>query len=208
MQSVKTAQLGSASRLEFLKNSAYHLQQESPSTSRHLLSVYNHLLLEESRPLPAAQQRESCPACGNYRNPNAYTTTKRTSGLHKAQKLKVRKKGASTSWSTAMEYKCSTPQCGRYTYQKLQRPPRYMDQRKIRSKDTDTKPTSTVQAAKDLSQLAKVISTPTPKISSDNAGSKKRAKARKQQGLQALLNKQKSQSQTSSPLDLMDFLQS
>ena len=161
------------------------------STSAHLLAVHTRLLHEEFKSLNAQQKRDHCGACGTIRKPQWSKVTE--------IKPKKSKSLASGSVSTgATVYKCL--RCCQRTV---------LPQKNSRN-----------NISKSLSRAATITSTrgSTPKgvdvqgstqastdpKAGDNQSSKKRAKARKQGGLQALLaSKQRAQPS----LDLLDFLQ-
>ncbi|RMJ21694.1 hypothetical protein PHISP_07433 [Aspergillus sp. HF37] len=192
-----------SSQLTFLKDSAHSLASQSPSTAAHLLAVHNQILHHQFKPLNQRQKDAFCGACGSIRNPQSTET------------IQIRKKGASGSSSKsntpggATVYKCR--RCGRRTVKPLRREP-------IRSNiPKSTAEASSAPAVQSSASTTEAPAPPTlpqpgpqtaeqskPGKTAENAGSKKRAKTRKQGGLQALLAS-KQQSQPS--LDLFDFLQ-
>ncbi|PKX95307.1 ribonuclease P Rpr2/Rpp21/SNM1 subunit [Aspergillus novofumigatus IBT 16806] len=189
-------------RLNFLKDSACMLDSLSLSTASHLLMVHNRILHDEFKPLTQRQLDFACGACGSIRKPERTKT------------IEIRKRKAKSSSSSASKkasalgatvYKCL--RCHRRTVKPAARP-------NITSKpDTTAAPVSTTQSttsttAKSVSPAAQSGEADRSSKTADNASSKKRAKARKQGGLQALLaSKQQSQSKSSQSLDLFDFLQ-
>ncbi|OJD22828.1 hypothetical protein ACJ73_05823 [Blastomyces percursus] len=198
----------STAQLKYLKYSAHYLAAQTPSTSSHLLSVHNQLLRDESKRLSTAQHRELCGACGSIRSSDSSKTIAvKHNGVLKRRKKQV----SSVESSPFVIYRCL--RCQRQKFLSSQsniKPP------------TSRKPhltaiiASTTQTS---SQSGKVDSRPretesaantTLQKSTENVSSKKRAKARKQQGLMAALaaGKQRAQSQTSpsGSLDLLDFL--
>ncbi|KAA8650921.1 ribonuclease P Rpr2/Rpp21/SNM1 subunit [Aspergillus tanneri] len=183
-------------RLNFLKESAGALSACSPSTAAYLMTVHNHIFLAECRPLNQRQQEASCGACGSMRN-DEFTKTIRIN-KKKAKRVSAAK-GFTLDGATV--YKCL--RCHRRTImparQKSCRP------QAPRSPSTVTENTSTGVISPQ--QAPESVETEKSNKAAENASSKKRAKARKQGGLQALLaSKQKSQASSSS-LDLFDFLQ-
>lgn len=59
-----------SARLDFLKASARLLSQQSPSTSAHLMTMHNSILLQDkSSHLPIKDQMDACPSCGSVRIP-------------------------------------------------------------------------------------------------------------------------------------------
>jgi RNase P subunit RPR2 len=192
-----------SSQLTFLKDSAHSLASQSPSTAAHLLAVHNQILHHQFKPLNQRQKDAFCGACGSIRSPQS------------TESIQIHKKGASGSSSKnntsggATVYKCR--RCGRRTVNPLRREP-------IRSNiPNSTAQTSSAPAVQSSASTTDAPAPPTlpqpgpqaaeqskPGKTAENAGSKKRAKTRKQGGLQALLAS-KQQSQPS--LDLFDFLQ-
>ncbi|PGG96529.1 hypothetical protein AJ79_09547 [Helicocarpus griseus UAMH5409] len=201
----------STAQLKFLKNSAQYLAAQSPSTSSHLISVHNELLRHDSKRLSAANHREFCGACGSIRTP---TSSKAINvKKHRVKKRRKDRRGASKQASStelcpALIYKCL--RCHRKKYQSFQ----------TFTKNAQSRmplPTAIASTTGTPSQPASVKegqeqrTTATLPKSTENLSSKKRAKARKQQGLMVALaaSKQRTQSQTSPPsssLDLLDFL--
>jgi hypothetical protein len=194
------------SRLSFLKNSAHFLSAQSPSTSAHLLTVHNQVLIEESKALSPSQQREFCAACGTIRVPgrttNVYTKTRRA----KKRRSDSPRPTRSTEPYSGVVYDCL--RCSRQTIQPLQKPPRRGQGMKTLFTPSSSPRPSTTQSKQNFVEVDQPNHT--AKARSESASSKKRAKTRKNQGLHALLaaGKQRSQSQNlqSTSLDLFDFL--
>ncbi|KAI1915180.1 hypothetical protein LOZ61_001856 [Ophidiomyces ophidiicola] len=187
-----TAQLG------FLKRAAVILNHESPSTAAHLVTVHRSILHEKLLPLTLTQKKEHCPCCGTIRSP-ALTCTD-------SQKCRKRRKpqSASAREDSKVIYNCL--RCQRQTIQPFRKQPsRNLKTAGLVESSQSRNPTSA--DALDAVQSSK----PNPagtKSSTDNANSKKRAKARKQQGLLATLAASKRQPSQSSPsFGLLDLLQ-
>lgn len=188
-----------ASQLNFLRDSASSLSSLSPSTAAHLLSVHNRIVHNDLRPLNQRQQEFSCSSCGTIRKPET---------SRKFQVKKKKSKRASSSSDGATIYKCL---CCRRRAVKPNR--KELVRTKLPSRTTSPAPeASTATTGPSTEKTVSQKPNPEPVEASkaktaENANSKKRAKARKQGGLQALLaSKQQSQPATSS-LDLFDFLQ-
>jgi hypothetical protein len=189
-------------RLNYLRDSASVLDSLSPSTASYLLMVHNRILHDEFKPLTQRQLDFACGACGSIRK------------LERTRAIEIRNQKAKSSSSSASKkapvvgatvYKCL--RCHRRTVKPAARP-------NITSRpDTTATALSTTQlttstTAKSVSPTAQSVEADRSSKTADNASSKKRAKARKQGGLQALLaSKQQSQSKLSQSLDLFDFLQ-
>ncbi|KAK1147768.1 hypothetical protein N8T08_000281 [Aspergillus melleus] len=185
-------------RLNFLKDAASHLRAISPSTAAHLMTVHNHIFLDECRPLNQRQQETSCGACGSTRNPQ----TTKTIHIRKNKSLQRASAAKGIAAHGATVYKCL--QCRRRTVKPSRMEaarPKVATKPKLETQQPASLGGSPVKQAPDAAEVNQ------PVKAADNASSKKRAKARKQGGLQALLaSKQKTQSNSSS-LDLFDFLQ-
>lgn len=184
------------SQLNFLRDSASSLSSLSPSTAAHLLAGHNHILHNDFKLLNQRHQEYCCGACGTIRSPETSKT------IH-IKKKKSKRTGVSTGGATI--YKCL--RCHRRTVKPVRKEP-------VRSKVppkpttmTVEAPVSTAEPSTDKTVSEQSASSEPASKTAENASSKKRAKARKQGGLQALLaSKQQSQSASSS-LDLFDFLQ-
>ncbi|KAI9770585.1 MAG: hypothetical protein M1840_003176 [Geoglossum simile] len=201
-------------RLRYLDGAAHLLSVESPAVSAQLLSQYNTTASENELNPSDARKRSVCGACGNIMVPG-WTCNVRSqrSGRKKGSKRSLEKRRSSRSQKTGpssvpgangiemneleMVYECRV--CGRATRQTLPKnpPPR----RPARNTSPITGP---LAPAKHLG--ADAIEPPKPAAA--NASSKKRAKARKQGGLQALLAKRKEVAEQTADfgLDLMDLM--
>lgn len=171
-------------QLHYLNQAAGWLASQSPSTSAHLLGVHTQILHHELKPLNTHQKKHHC-TCGSLR-----------SSATKATRVQGKKK--TSSMGSAVVYKCM--RCRQRTVltrQKSLSKPAKPSRPSVPSTATASPNPSTSTPADSNSEAS------TPKTA-DNVNSKKRAKTRKQGGLQALLAaKQKSQPS----LDLFDFLQ-
>ncbi|TPX23187.1 hypothetical protein DIZ76_012513 [Coccidioides immitis] len=197
-----------AARLEFLKKSALMLVSDSPSTSAHLLAAHNCVLYELSKPMSFSQKREYCPSCGSICLP-ATTCTVSTRARAPKGARRGRMPPTNDKESCAV-YNCL--RCHRQTVQPFKKAKPNRPGGRIAA-DTSAlnslQPTSQTETSAPELNVAATLSSAKMKSSSDNASSKKRAKARKQQGLLAALaaSKQTSQPSPSTSLDLLDFLQ-
>jgi hypothetical protein len=192
--------------LNFLKNSASLLSSRSSSTAAYLMNTHNRLLYEEFKSLKPRQHETSCAACGSPRNPD-HTTVIRV------KQRRSNRSGQTSRDGGATVYKCL--RCHKRWVRPLQsRNPLQTKSISITNPipfNSSTSPAMSSPAPPSQAALDAPAATGVsdPKATSENASSKKRAKARKQGGLQALLaSKQRSQtSATGSSLDLLDFLQ-
>ncbi|KAJ5674471.1 uncharacterized protein N7477_004405 [Penicillium maclennaniae] len=176
-------------QLRFLSEAALLLGSRSPSTSAHLLDAHTRILHNDHKSLNVRQQKHHCGACGSLRKLQSTLVD-----------VKPRKKSA--PGSGAKVYKCARCQQRTVIPSRKTVPKRtYVTSAPADSSIAVSAPsTATKASAPSPSQR----STPQPSKADDNAGSKKRAKARKQGGLQALLASKKSAQPS---LDLLDFLQ-
>ncbi|KAF7594445.1 hypothetical protein BBP40_009267 [Aspergillus hancockii] len=183
-----------APRLGFLKDAGNFLESVSPSTAAYLMIVHNQIFLDESKPLNQRQQEASCGACGNIRNPE-WTKT-----IH-IKKKTTKRPGSSAALNGAIVYKCL--RCRRRTVKPSRKEPVHSNASSKVAAATDSPPSAALAAVQHPESAKEdQIASKT----ADNANSKRRAKARKQGGLQALLAS-KQQSRANSSLDLFDFLQ-
>ncbi|KAL4943776.1 hypothetical protein BDV06DRAFT_129535 [Aspergillus oleicola] len=177
-------------RLNFLKDSASSLASTSPSTAAYLMSAHNAIFHEDHKPLNKRLHDSFCGACGSSRK-NEWT---KIASIRKNTQKRVTSslaKGLTPEGATV--YKCL--RCRRRTVTQTRAPSRAAPPT-VPVSDSQ-QPTFTPDQVTATSKTA------------GNASSKKRAKARKQGGLQALLaNKQSQGDQSQSKsLDLFDFLQ-
>ncbi|KAF1911880.1 hypothetical protein BDU57DRAFT_90407 [Ampelomyces quisqualis] len=183
-------------RASYLHEAAHLLGISSPSASAFLGSAYNKLLQDAELEVPAkaldAHRREICGACGNLMIPgwSCEIKNKPPKGETTVRNQKV-KCGGLPKASPSIVYCCS--RCHRKTEQTLQSQPR----RRVR-KAKSLVVTQANTATSDATNEDEV-----KKPRGVNASSKQRQKARKG-GLQAMLEKNKSQN-SSQGLDLMDF---
>ncbi|KAL4977648.1 hypothetical protein BDW66DRAFT_31746 [Aspergillus desertorum] len=174
-------------RLNFLKNSASSLSSMSPSTAAYLMSAHNAIFYADNRPLNSRLHDSFCGACGCPRK-SEYT---RVASVKKKSQKRVSSslaKGLSEDGATV--YKCL--RCRRRT---------------VIPSRTSSKVAPPIVPIVDSTAVKTQLDQVSASKTAENASSKKRAKARKQGGLQALLATKQSQSGQSKSLDLFDFLQ-
>ncbi|KAL4923905.1 ribonuclease P Rpr2/Rpp21/SNM1 subunit [Aspergillus undulatus] len=178
-----------APRLSFLKDSASSMGSTSPSTAAYLMSAHNAIFHEDHKPLNQRLHDSFCGACGSSRNPEwtKVASIKKNTQKHVTSSLA---KGLTPEGATV--YKCL--RCRRRT----------VTLPRVSSRAASV--TAPIPNSKSSASTPDQVSA---SKSAENANSKKRAKARKQGGLQALLaNKQSQGGQSQSKsLDLFDFLQ-
>jgi RNAse P Rpr2/Rpp21/SNM1 subunit domain len=198
----------SALRLKFLQDSASVLRSQSTATAAHLMALHNHVLHENSKAIKARQHESWCGACGSPRKMSHTKVVRVKQRTGKEKSRPALKSGASNG---VFVFKCL--RCSSRTIQ--DRRPQTRAQQQKPSASAVSHAISTPSAPTgDLSLLGSADMSSTSEASTratlENASSKKRAKARKQGGLQALLaSKQRSQESkpSGSSLDLFDFLQ-
>lgn len=210
---------GDSARLNFLRDSAKSLECQSPSTAAHLMSVHTEILYEDGRPLKPRQHEFFCGACGSLRNPGCKKIVRGASNSNRSKmedkptKLNRGGKGLRIRHE-AIVYTCL--QCHRRRIQPLEQPTRQHSSLKQSVDPTSTSTASPLsQSSTSLtsqiwpSDRDRILTDNIPtKTMGENSSSKKRAKARKQGGLQDLLASKRAQAPpTSSSLDLLDFLQ-
>lgn len=195
----------SSLRLQFLQNAASLLCTGSISTASHLMVQHNGILHEDSKPIKLRQHESWCNACGAPRQPRY---TKILKPKYRTSKVKTRP--ASIVSREAIVYRCL--RCSSRTVQRRPSQPRPL-QKAIGASAPSTQAAASSEVpstSRSTVNLASRIATESSiKTTSENASSKKRAKARKQGGLQALLASKRSGESTpsASSLDLFDFLQ-
>lgn len=195
----------SSLRLQFLQNAANLVCSRSISTASHLMAQHNDILHEDFKSIKPRQHESWCNACG----------TPRRSRYTKIVKPKYRTRGGKTrpaliASREAIVYRCL--RCSSRTVQRRPSQPRPLQKagststasiQAVASNEVSTTGQSTVNLTSRPAAESSI------KTTAENANSKKRAKARKQGGLQALLASKRSGESTpsSSSLDLLDFLQ-
>jgi transposase len=192
-----------APQLRFLSEAANLLASQSPSTAAHLFSVHTHILHEELKPLNIRQRKHHCGGCGSIRQSKCSQVTQ----VKPKAKSRVISKMDTTSAGGATVYKCL--RCNQRTIHPRKRISKPLSKApsRVSTSTASPIPTTTRSTPVESSTLQALPSTTTesaPLKKADNANSKKRAKARKQGGLQALLASKKN---TQPSLDLFDFLQ-
>ncbi|KAK5149316.1 hypothetical protein BJ546DRAFT_834404 [Cryomyces antarcticus] len=207
-----------SARLKYLHESAHLLATSSPAISASLESQYDKLVFENGLDVPESRRREVCASCGNIMAPE--------SSSHVVQEkpipARIKRKGGSTGTSSALKharpdkivvYQCN--RCNSKTRFAAKGPP------PVKTASILVTRTPSAQHSPSPASALPSSETSTPKPPNDlqsatnglNASSKKRAKARKQGGLQALLARSKNEGRAGPPssgfgLDLMDLMKS
>ena len=198
-------------RLRFLNDSAHLIAIGSPTTSAVLGSHYDKLLAENDLDLQASKKdqdsrrREVCSACGSLMIPGwSCHVIQENIKPKEAQRAKKFSRKSTGKLEKVKVYSCL--RCHRKTVQHvLARESKVLLKKPIVSKSQTILHVASAAPAS-ITEYASA----TPK--SANASSKKRAKARKQGGLQAMLAKSKTEplgpSSGDFGLDLMDLMKS
>lgn len=192
-------------QLQYLRDASDWLSSRSPSTSAHLLGVHTRMLHDDCKPLNSREQKHHCAGCGSIRQSNCRKVTRVSWDKRRARGTKSSVANAKGKvGGSATIYKCL--RCQQRTVlprqKKTSMPARPAAAPVVaKAPAAPIAPTSTEAIPTSQSSLA---ANPDPSKSGENANSKKRAKARKQGGLQALLA---SKQRPEPSLDLFDFLQ-
>ncbi|KAJ5184172.1 hypothetical protein N7492_001788 [Penicillium capsulatum] len=178
----------------FVTEAAALLHSTSPSTSAHLLGVQTRMLHADFKSLKPHQHKHHCAACGKIRGSDSSSVT-----------VQPRKPAKTPELGGATVYRCAG--CHRRAILPCK-------QRRATTKPVRASAAPSASASGSGSASTSASPLPTPGLpqstasqpkSIENTSSKKRAKARKQGGLQALLA---SKQQKQPSLDLFDFLHS
>lgn len=185
-----------SARLRYLNDSAHLLVATAPSTSRYMMSSCNALMFDRNIDQSETQRRKICGACGTIMI-LGWEGTVQLESQKQRRKENDKKKDAPNA-RKAIVYKCEA--CSRKTRFPIPPP---VPRNKIRAQ---RQMPSSGTGATNLPQAKASSTTSTPL--STNASSKKRAKARKQGGLGAILAQRKASepSRSGFGLDLMDFM--
>ncbi|KAL8718170.1 MAG: hypothetical protein Q9225_004665 [Loekoesia sp. 1 TL-2023] len=194
---------GLDARIHFLDASARLLQNVVPETSAHLMQQRNLVAEEFEKPLNKAQLKDICKACGAILVPDL---TSKSQVIDPSAPISAKKRRRITRRSDEQAEQLQTEclLCCRVISTSMQSHSRKDMQEAVQLiKMAEPSNAAASEAGTSLSS-----SNMEEKPASANASSKKRAKARKQGGLQALLEKSKGTESKSSGLglELMDFM--
>lgn len=196
-------------KMRFLDASARHYASSAPETSAHLMAQRNMEAAESGISLNKTQSSGSCKACGSILVPGWTSWTSIITKDGKVKQLKVgSKKMARSNLPKYLRVDCLI--CYRYEERPLQGlKPTSKHPLKIPHKEASIgselrQPCSQTADSSAASTSHMQVSEPL----ATNASSKKRAKARKQGGLQAMLEKSKASTGPSAGfgLDLLDLM--
>jgi ribonuclease MRP protein subunit SNM1 len=195
-----------SARLKYLNDSAHLLVTTAPGTSAYLMSRCNGIMFANELDQNDAHKRHVCGACGNIMI-LGWTGTRQLESL-KAQKGRRNARSTLQQSSSAkvktVVYTCE--RCSRRTRQNINT----AIPRSSKTLDTTYSPkASQIVTPLRATSLNTHSTSRTPSSASVNASSRKRAKIRKQGGLQALLAKNKetdTRGSTGFGLDLLDLM--
>jgi RNase P subunit RPR2 len=181
-----------SARLCYLNDSAHVLAKTAPTTSRHLISRRNALMFENELDPSEAQRRNACGTCGTIMILGWEGTMQTETQLSRGKKLQPHGQGAKPT--KALIYNCET--CGRKSRFPLNHP---SQTNRHRSVSSNSRPISTSQFLTRPNSASSALEA--------KPGSKKRTKARKRGGLEALLASRKIGPESSGfGIDLMDLM--
>ncbi|KAL8943918.1 MAG: hypothetical protein Q9211_000802 [Gyalolechia sp. 1 TL-2023] len=190
---------GLDARIRFLETSAYILHDIVPETSAHLMQQRKVVAEEFDRSLSKAQLKDICTACGmiSVLHSNSRVLPAASSG-------RKRRRVAREPEALEEQSRIECLSCRRVAVTPMQQS---QGNTRVVAKHAPLATPSSI-ALSGTVPASDSRSEETEKHASANASSKKRAKARKQGGLQALLEKSKATDSTSRGLglDLMDFM--
>lgn len=209
---------GVGARARYLDESAHLLARTSPAISRHLRSQMHTLAADYNMNLSNTQKGEACGACGNIMIPGRTsriylnnTRSKRSSKRHTSRRPGLGNSSPQKQKDEAavktMCYECLI--CSRVTRQAVPAPSKAS--RKGQEQTPTAKRADVNSRGPNGTHIPTNSGLGSPASSITNASSRRRAKARKESGLQALLAKKKEESRgggfaTGFGLDLMDLM--
>ncbi|KAL8931001.1 MAG: hypothetical protein Q9208_000102 [Pyrenodesmia sp. 3 TL-2023] len=189
-------------RLQFLDGSARLLNELAPATSAYLMHERNVVAEQHEKALTKAQLKDICKACGTILIPDV-TSKEEFSNPAAKRKRKKSKVVESEPLEKRLQIKCLA--CHRVTVTPMAAPQLHGSAKPASLTGVTSQSHDALIRNELESDTAKTL---TEKPASANASSRKRAKARKHGGLQALLEKSKGTESQSGGLglDLMDFM--
>lgn len=208
-------------RLKFLDAAAHLYLTTAPATSAQLMRERQDFVVDNDIKLREAEVRGSCQACGTISIPGSTSQTSISIDSTKSSKSRSqrRKRGGNDHTARIAQGRGETqkivirecPACHRSTRIPMLLPSKPSE----RNTGRQSKPQSALQPDSLPSKVEKLEGGPLEDEAphqrpSSNSGSKKRARARKPGGLQAMLDKHKATQAHSSDfgLDLMDIMKS
>ncbi|KAA8625426.1 Rpr2 domain containing protein [Pyrenophora tritici-repentis] len=183
-------------KAKFLQESAHLLAVSSPTTAASLGQARNRLVEDAELQIASKEsdafRRGVCGACGNIMIPGWSCQVSKDPHTKYQEKKDKAKTNQLLKPNKSIRYTCL--RCHRETHQDIQQRPRRQNRKSATSLDTELV-TRTRKSTNNVSD-------PAPKTL--NATSKQRQKARRG-GLQAMLEKKKTEASSMSGLDFMDF---
>jgi RNase P subunit RPR2 len=187
-------------QLNYLNEAAHLLAFASPQTSSYLMSRCSDLMLSNEIEQTGSYRRHICGGCGAIMMPGLNSSVlKETFRISKGKsRAKPKEAAALPVPKHSMLYKCNS--CHRETHHNIANAALRAYHKKTPHQNISIGRKPDLTSSQSLPQAGGSISA--------NASSKKRAKNRKQSGLQALLAKSKEPSKPSGGfgLDLLDLM--
>lgn len=198
-----------SAQLRYLNDSAHLLAASAPRTSAFLMSRCNSLMFESNLQQSESQRLQVCRACGNIMV-LGMTASRRVCGTQlKLRGKEPQAKTSATQDEKVVLYDCEL--CERQT-QQIFRYPGTKASRNLSSKSFGRLPVAIQKASSSMEFTSTSMASIASMNSSANISSKKRAKVRKQGGLQALVARKKEIDAGVSGggfgLDLLDLMKS
>ena len=196
-------------RLKFLEAAAVRYALETPQTSAHLMRERRSLIDDLEKPLKEKTPISECKACGSILIPGWNKRARQA--LKKSQKS-VALPGQESIWTSKQgspldgsQVALDCPACFRSTRILVRQPPHTKASRAQGQHRSSSRAAPSTSGKELSSAQGPGVSQAT---ASSNATSKKRAKARKQSGLQVMLEKARGPIDQSSGLglELMDLM--
>lgn len=202
-------QAATKSRIKFLASSAQMFLQVAPATSAHLMLECGNVAASNNMIIKLPDLERVCNSCGTILI-SGWTSKTSVVNRSRSKRSRLRPRSASLGILNAKNKIIATQclACHRFTSSQLEHVARHAS---VRKKDTMSQAAHLMTAASTppvTGSSSDAVQDPRQKPLPANTASRKRAKARRQVGLQAMLQKASSAgTEVSSPaLGLMDFM--
>jgi len=208
-QSLAASEGALSAQLKYLNDGAHLMALAAPGCSAHLMSACNLLMFANDIEQSDTRRRHVCGGCGSIMIPGWTTSVEKERICEQKKKKKriekSRKRPIASSSTSTMVYTCE--RCGCQTPHSINKttPSRISLRNALQPRPSlaEAADRPGIPSSDPKAQIGTSVAV------SANASSKRRAKSRKQGGLQALLAKNKEASQSSGGgfgLDLLDFM--
>lgn len=203
--------LAQKARSRFLDRAAHSYAVSAPSTSAHLMMEYRTVAAGSGSDGPLLQPKGTCGACGNIMIPGQTCRTRLTDRRVSRQGLSHRKKkrhnpSKPRRFKREKTFDSECVLCRRTSRKPLQSSqiPKPAEAEPLMPL---TERSRTASSIPDKASMPRIVHSDLPQPSQTNASSKKRAKARKESGLGAMLAKAQSRHTPARGfgLDLLDM---